>query len=469
MSKRRGTTEADTEGPGAPDPDKLELRAYGYIMAHARNNPLRTGATITAVAVAVAFLIIVGSISVGLEGAEKRELLDYTLGTPQLPISDFIQTQEGDFVGLFATTLFDADDREAIRFTAQQFVGSVEGAKTYPYSERELGATPFTGLQYHVQRLLAVDPGKGLTTAYTHYHTYLELAIGEHLDDIDAGQVVLGYRLWKDRFPDAHPGDTIELSPDGPVWLESTAGDLRSRDPLTLTRLPALAGLRLQGVLDRDSATDDNAYVPLGMFADATGAGRTAEGPRCEAISVEVKAGDVDMDALADRLVERSGRVTSLYVSSLTAPEHEALAKSLDTAIYSWLVLAVAVILVGMLLGIANTSFLTVSQRVREVGTLRALGLSRDQVRKLIQWEALFIGMMGWIIGFFAGLILSSNILNVIYEVGDLGLLLAPGRTPPFLVVGSAVAVIVASLVGAELPARRASAMSPTEALSAPL
>lgn len=459
----------EDQGPGAPDPEKLDLRAYGYIMAHARNNPLRTGATVTAVAVSVAFLIIVGSISVGLEGAEQRELLDYTLGTPQLPISDFIQTQEGDFVGLFATTLFDPDDVDSLRFSAHQFVGSVEGAITYPYSERELGATPFTGLQYHVQRLLAVDPEKGLTTAYTQYHAYLDLANGQHLDGIDADEVVLGYRLWKERFPGALPGDIIELSPDGPVWLESTAGDLRSRDQLTRTRLPALTGLRLQGILDRNSATDDNAYVPLGMFADATGAGRTAEGPRCEAVSVEVTAGAVDMDALADRLVDRSDRVSSLYISSVTAPEHEALADSLDTAIYSWLVLAVAVILVGMLLGIANTSFLNVSQRVREVGTLRALGLSRDQVRKLIQWEALFIGMMGWIIGFFAGLILSSNVLNVVYEVGDLGLLLAPGRTPPFLVVGSAVAVVVASLVGAELPARRASAMSPTEALSAPL
>jgi putative ABC transport system permease protein len=122
-----------------------------------------------------------------------------------------------------------------------------------------------------------------------------------------------------------------------------------------------------------------------------------------------------------------------------------------------------------MVLGIANTSSLTVSQRVREIGTLRALGLSSDQVRKLVQWEALFIGMMGWGIGFLSGTIVASSILNVIYEAEELGVILAPGRTVPFLVVGSAIAVVIAALVGAEVPARRASRMSPTEALGAPL
>ncbi|UCC93789.1 MAG: ABC transporter permease, partial [Thermoplasmata archaeon] len=417
--KRRGEEEVPVRDP--PKEDELSLKAYGYILANARANPVRVGATITAVAVAVAFIIIVGSLSVGLEGAEQRELLDYTFGTPELPISDFVQTQEGDFVGLFATTLYDPDEVTDVGFAAQQHVGSVDGATAYPYTERVMGRTPFTGLTYHVSRLVAVDPGKGLTTPYTEYHTYLGLSNGEHLDDPGAADVVLGHQLWLDEYPDARPGDVIDLAPDGETWLEAPVEDLRSRGPVTSTRLPGLSGLRLRGILDKDLSTDDNAYVPLAYFSNLTGAGHTVDGPRCEAISVEVREGGVDMQALTERLLDESDRTTSLFVTSLSRGTESQMARSLTDAIYSWLVLSVVVILVGMVLGIANTSFLTVSQRVREIGTLRALGLSRDQIRKLVQWEALFIGMMGWVIGFFAGTILASTVLNVLYEAEELG------------------------------------------------
>jgi hypothetical protein len=469
VSGRKATVDQDAPGGGGPKAEELNLKAYGYIQAHARANPLRMGATITAVAVAVAFLIIVGSLSVGLEGAEQRELLDYTLGTPELPISDFIRTQEGDFVGLFATTLFDPVDLEGIRYAAQQYVGSADGVAAYPYSERVLSRTPFIGLTYHVSRLVAVDPGLGLTTPYTTYHDHLQMANGQPLDDPGAREVVLGYQLWKDSYPEAHPGDTIDLVPDGETWFDVPVDDLRSTGPLHMTRVDSLSGLRLKGILDRSLSTDRNAYVPLGYFANQSGAGYTANGPRSEAISVEVTQEGVDTEALAGRLVERSDRVSSLFITSVTPTDDAALAEDLTSAIYGWLVVAVVVIMIAMVLGIANTSSLTVSQRVREIGTLRALGLSRDQVRKLVQWEALFIGMMGWGIGFLSGIVISSSILNVVYQVEGLGLVLAPGRAVPFLAFGSVIAVVVAALVGSEFPARKASAMSPTEALSAPL
>ncbi|NIP34988.1 MAG: FtsX-like permease family protein, partial [Thermoplasmata archaeon] len=274
--------------------------------------------------------------------------------------------------------------------------------------------------------------------------------------------------LWKDSFPETLPGDTIDLVPEGEVWFDAPVEDLRWRGDLRMTRLASLDGMRLLGILDRDLSTDRNAYVPLGLFANLTGAGYTEEGARSEAISVEVSQEGIDMEGLAERLLERSERVTTYFVTSVTSSADAQLAEDLRSAIYSWLVVAVAVILVAMVLGIANTSFLTVSQRTREIGTLRALGLSSDQVRKLVQWEALFIGMMGWGIGFLSGTVIASSIINVVYQVEDLGIVLAPGRAVPFIVVGSAIAVVVAALVGSEVPARRASRLSPTQALAAP-
>jgi ABC-type lipoprotein release transport system permease subunit len=369
VSGRKRRVEEETPGPAPPEEAELSLRAYGYILANARANPLRVGATITAVAVAVAFIIVVGSLSVGLEGAEKRELLDYTFGTPELPISDFIQTEEGEFVGLFASTLFDPHEVVDVGFAAQQYLGSFDAAKAYPYTERVLSRTPFTGLTYHVSRLLAVDPDQGVTTPYTKYHTHLQMANGEHLDDLGAGDVVLGHQLWKDDFPDALPGAIIDLTPDGETWFERPVDDLRSRGPLTETRLPSLTGLRLRGILDKDLSTDRNAFVPLGYFANLTEAGHTVDGPRSEAVSLEVRQEGVDMQGLTDRILEETDRVSSMFATSVTSSTESQLAEDLTSAIYSWLVLAVIVILVGMVLGIANTSFLTVTQRVREIGT----------------------------------------------------------------------------------------------------
>ncbi len=463
-TRRKG----DTPDVGVPDPEDLRLKAYGYILANARANPLRTGATITAVAVAVTFLIVVSSLSVGLEGSAERELLDYTLGTPVLPISDFIQTEEGNFIGLFATRLFDPDDVLAILHRAQTEVGSADGVDVDPYTERLLARNHISGLDYQASRLLGVDPELGVTTPYTSYHSYSIFASGGPLQDLGGREVVLGHQLWKQRFPNASIGDTVDLVPDGEVWFEAPVHQLRSSGPLRLRNLPSLSGLRLVGVLDKDLSTDHNAFVPLGHMANVTGAEWTPDGPRCEAVSVDVQEEGIDMEALADELLQVTPRVSSYFVTVKGSLASTQLAEGLRSSIYSWLVLAVAVIMVGMTLGIATTSFLSVNQRTKEIGTLRALGLSADQVRKLVQWEALFIGMMGGVIGFFAGHILASTVMNVLVELEGLGIWLAPGRTVPVIALGAVVAVLVASLVGAEIPARRASAMSPAEALSSP-
>ena len=451
-----------------PDPEALSLGAYGYILSQARANPLRTGGTITAVAVAVTFLIIVSGISVGLEGAQERELLDYTVGTPDLPISDFIQTEEGEFVGLFATRLLDAEEVDAMRLEAQQIMGSASDARVYPYSERVLGRGHFSGLEYATSRLVALDPELGITTPYTSYGTFSTLTQGKHLEDQWAREVVLGYGLWEERFPQAGIGDIIDLVPEGVTWFEADVYDLRHEGPLNLERLDGVRGLTVVGILDRDLGTDRNAYVPLGLFASETGAGDTVRGPRCEAVSVEVRRQGTDVQALAVRLEDKSERISSYFVTTTGRSATNELAEDLRSSIYSWLVLAVAVIIVAMVLGVANTTYLSVSLRIREIGTLRALGLTREQVYRLVQWEALFLGMMGGVIGFFAGHILVSSVLNDLFEIEGLGLLLAPGRTVPVVVLASLLAVLFASLVGAAIPARKAAELSPVEALSAP-
>ena len=64
--------------------------------------------------------------------------------------------------------------------------------------------------------------------------------------------------------------------------------------------------------------------------------------------------------------------------------------------IYGLLALAVIIALIG----IANTLALSVHERTRELGLLRAVGMTRRQLRTAIRWESVLISLLGTALGF---------------------------------------------------------------------
>ena len=68
--------------------------------------------------------------------------------------------------------------------------------------------------------------------------------------------------------------------------------------------------------------------------------------------------------------------------------------------VYVLLVMA----LVIALFGIANTLALSVFERTREIGLLRAVGMSRKQVRSTVRWESVLIALLGTVLGMVIGL-----------------------------------------------------------------
>ncbi len=467
---RRGEEEVeeDRQGGRAPEAGRLSTGTYGYILAQARRNPVRTGATVATVAVAMAFLVIVASLSVGLRGDTEPALLDHRGTTPELPIADFVPVSDATFAGLFAPRLLDPTDVGAIRRAAQESVGSAEDVAVYPLIELSLGARPLAGLQAQEMRLIGVDPALGVSTPYTSYHAHSVLARGMHLRPGDGAKVVLGYTLWEEMYSGVPVGTAISLAPRNATWWSADASQLRSGGPVTHTRIGALTGLVLVGVLDRNVATDLCAFVTLSHLANATGAGATPDGPRSTAVSVEVKGGDVDVEALAPTLAAASPRVTSWYVTTVREGPASGMAEGLRSTIYGWLVVSVGVTFAAMVLGVSNTVLLSVSARRREIGMLRALGLSRREVVRLVTYEALFLVMMGWGIGFFSGHIVTSTMSAATVELDAVGVWLAPGRTVLSIVGGSMLAAGAAALLGSAVPARRAAALAPAVALSGP-
>ncbi|MBL8953037.1 MAG: ABC transporter permease [Myxococcaceae bacterium] len=117
---------------------------------------------------------------------------------------------------------------------------------------------------------------------------------------------------------------------------------------------------------------------------------------------------------------------------------------------------------------IANTMLMSVFERVREIGTLLAVGVRRRQVLQLFIIEAAVIGLIGGVIGAAVGrfaLFVIATIGIPIEMPGTSGhALLQPSVTLPF-VIGAVIAAMFGALAASALPARRASRLNPVDAL----
>jgi len=123
--------------------------------------------------------------------------------------------------------------------------------------------------------------------------------------------------------------------------------------------------------------------------------------------------------------------------------------------IYALLALAVIV----SLFGIANTLALSIHERRRELGMLRAIGMSRRQVRTMIRYEAVITALIGAILGMVIGLVFAALIAQPLKDEGFA--LSYPVGQLVFLLIFAALAGVLAAIG----PARRASRLDVLESL----
>jgi len=115
--------------------------------------------------------------------------------------------------------------------------------------------------------------------------------------------------------------------------------------------------------------------------------------------------------------------------------------------IYGLLVLSVLI----AILGVVNTLALSVIERTREVGLLRAIGLSRRQLRTMIRLESIVIAVFGALLGLGMGLAFGFTLMQALEDEG-LSVLVVPWGTLAVFVLAAAVVGVLAAL----FPARRA-------------
>ncbi len=113
------------------------------------------------------------------------------------------------------------------------------------------------------------------------------------------------------------------------------------------------------------------------------------------------------------------------------------------------------------LFGIANTIALSVFERTRELGLLRAVGMTRKQLRTTIRWEAVMVAVMGTAIGLVLGVLFGWAVFKSLGS-GDFNQLSFPIVTLVVVVVLGALAGVLTAIV----PARRAARLNILEAIA---
>jgi putative ABC transport system permease protein len=139
--------------------------------------------------------------------------------------------------------------------------------------------------------------------------------------------------------------------------------------------------------------------------------------------------------------------------------------KDANTAQFNQLValvlamLALAVLIA--LMGIANTLALSIFERTRELGLLRAVGMTRSQLRTVVRWESVIIAVFGAALGLVIGLFFGWALFRALADEG-----FREFRVPVGTLAIVTVLAALAGVVAAILPARRAARLDVLQAIA---
>ncbi len=152
-------------------------------------------------------------------------------------------------------------------------------------------------------------------------------------------------------------------------------------------------------------------------------------------------------------------------IPSINVLDREEFIGDLASQITSFLTLINALLLLSIviaMIGIANTLSLSIHERTRELGLLRAVGMSRAQLRSAVRWEAVIISLLGTLVGLGVGLLASWALVTAL---GSFGLSTFSVPVPSLVVVMVAAAGL--GVLASIRPARRAAKLDILDAIGA--
>jgi putative ABC transport system permease protein len=178
-------------------------------------------------------------------------------------------------------------------------------------------------------------------------------------------------------------------------------------------------------------------------------------------VLVAIKVTDgTDPDTLRSELRAEVDRYPTVALQ-----DREQFIGSLTATINQFLIIIIALLglsIVIALIGIANTLSLSIHERTRELGLLRAVGMTRGQLRSTIRWEAIVVALIGTVLGLAMSVGLSWLVIKGLQGYG-LGTYVVPWGQMAFVVLLGAGLGVLAAL----RPAQRAGKLNMLDAIGA--
>jgi putative ABC transport system permease protein len=275
---------------------------------------------------------------------------------------------------------------------------------------------------------MAIDP-----VAYTRVTRFVFSHDATSTEDIvrklQQGDAVLVSSVLSEKY-DLQPGDTIQLRTRGgyhPFEVAAIVVDFYN-----------------QGLVVQGSWGDMRRYFRIN-----------------DASTFFIKVGDGQaVDEVQERIEDLYGKRYRLILISNTTIREQALTL-MDQAFSMFDVMALISIVVGSL-GVVNTLTMSVIERTQEIGMLRAIGMTRSQVIRMVLAEAGLMGVIGGVLGVGTGVILARILFIGMTTMSGYNLTFV---LPPEGIAISLIAAIIISQIAAIFPSRRAAGIKILEAV----